>query len=243
MMVHSPRRCATSTGTRSDCGRRRQPQRPRATPMPQPRRCRVRGSARTQGLLRAAGRPRMPPWTPAASPKDGSPDALVAAMEAHGLSGTIVNLGGNVAVSGTKPSGDPWRVGIRDPRDPSQLIAPCPWLRGRLSRVASTSAVSPHPTAPSTTTSSIRARDAPSKPTWPASPSSARNPSTRRASLPPCSPSASNADSPSPVDTPKFCRPFSSPPTALSPTPAERAMKSLYRGEIVASSNRRRTLD
>ena len=44
-------------------------------------------------------------------------DALVAAMEAHGLSGTIVNLGGNVAVSGTKPTGDPWRVGIRDPRD------------------------------------------------------------------------------------------------------------------------------
>ena len=28
-------------------------------------------------------------------------DALVAAMEAHGLSGIIVNLGGNVAVSGT----------------------------------------------------------------------------------------------------------------------------------------------
>ena len=48
-------------------------------------------------------------------------DALVAAMEAHGLSGIIVNLGGNVAVSGTKPTGDPWRVGIRDPRDPSPV--------------------------------------------------------------------------------------------------------------------------
>ena len=156
-------------------------------------------------------------------------DALVAAMEAHGLSGTIVNLGGNVAVSGTKPTGDPWRVGIRDPRDPSQLIGAVPLVVGSAVTSGVYERCSPHPTAPSTTTSSIRARDAPSKPTWPASPSSARNPSTRRASLPPCSPSASNADSPSPVDTPKFCRPSSSPPTALSPTPAERAMKSLYR--------------
>lgn len=170
-------------------------------------------------------------------------DALVAAMEAHGLSGIIVNLGGNVAVSGTKPTGDPWRVGIRDPRDPSQLIGAVPLVAGS----AVTSGVYERcftaPDGTSTTISSIRARGAPSKPTWPASPSSARNPSTRRASLPPCSPSASNADSPSPVDTPKFCRPSSSPPTAPSPQPAERAMKSLYRGEIVASSNRRRTLD
>ena len=57
-------------------------------------------------------------------------DALVAAMEAHGLSGIIVNLGGNVAVSGTKPTGDPWRVGIRDPRDPSQLIGAVPLVAG-----------------------------------------------------------------------------------------------------------------
>ena len=57
-------------------------------------------------------------------------DALVAAMEAHGLSGTIVNLGGNVAVSGTKPTGDPWHVGIRDPRDPSQLIGAVPLVAG-----------------------------------------------------------------------------------------------------------------
>lgn len=57
-------------------------------------------------------------------------DALVAAMEAHGLSGIIVNLGGNVAVSGAKPTGEPWRVGIRDPRNPSQLIGAVPLVRG-----------------------------------------------------------------------------------------------------------------
>lgn len=57
-------------------------------------------------------------------------DALVAAMEAYGLEGIIVNLGGNVAVSGAKPSGEPWRVGIRDPRNPSQLIGAVPLARG-----------------------------------------------------------------------------------------------------------------
>lgn len=57
-------------------------------------------------------------------------DALVAAMEAHGLAGIIVNLGGNVAVSGTKPTGEPWRVGIRDPREPSQLIGAVPLAFG-----------------------------------------------------------------------------------------------------------------
>lgn len=50
-------------------------------------------------------------------------------------------------------------------------------------------------------------------------------------------------DSASPVDTPKFCRPFSSPRRHDHQRLAERAMVPLYRGEIVASSNRRRTLD
>ncbi|MEC4294949.1 FAD:protein FMN transferase [Adlercreutzia shanghongiae] len=57
-------------------------------------------------------------------------DALVAAMEARGLAGIIVNLGGNVAVSGAKPTGEPWRVGIRDPREPSQLIGAVPLAGG-----------------------------------------------------------------------------------------------------------------
>ena len=32
-----------------------------------------------------------------------------------GLSGYVVNLGGNVAVGGAKPDGSPWTVGLRDP--------------------------------------------------------------------------------------------------------------------------------
>ncbi|WP_296013482.1 FAD:protein FMN transferase [uncultured Adlercreutzia sp.] len=57
-------------------------------------------------------------------------DALLAAMEVRGLSGIIVNLGGNVAVSGTKPDGSPWRVGIRNPQVPEQLIGAVPLTRG-----------------------------------------------------------------------------------------------------------------
>lgn len=39
-----------------------------------------------------------------------------------GLSGSIVNLGGNVMVRGEKPTGEAWRVGIRDPKNPGNLL-------------------------------------------------------------------------------------------------------------------------
>lgn len=37
-----------------------------------------------------------------------------------GVTGGFVNLGGNVAVFGSKPNGDPWRIGVRDPREPNR---------------------------------------------------------------------------------------------------------------------------
>ncbi len=39
-----------------------------------------------------------------------------------GLGGSIVNLGGNVMVRGKKPTGEAWRVGIRDPKNPGSLL-------------------------------------------------------------------------------------------------------------------------
>jgi thiamine biosynthesis lipoprotein len=40
-----------------------------------------------------------------------------------GLSGAcLVNAGGDLVVRGLKPGGKPWRVGVQDPRDPSQLF-------------------------------------------------------------------------------------------------------------------------
>ncbi|MDE8702727.1 FAD:protein FMN transferase [Adlercreutzia equolifaciens] len=57
-------------------------------------------------------------------------DALMEDLQRHGLSGIIVNLGGNVLVSGTKPDGSPWRVGVRDPRNPAELLGAVPLARG-----------------------------------------------------------------------------------------------------------------
>jgi thiamine biosynthesis lipoprotein len=42
-------------------------------------------------------------------------DDLCALMAARGVSSAVVNLGGNVAVVGTKPDGSQWRVGVQDP--------------------------------------------------------------------------------------------------------------------------------
>ena len=45
-------------------------------------------------------------------------DELLQAWNPNVSSGMLANLGSNVAVRGSKPSGEPWRVGIRNPQDP-----------------------------------------------------------------------------------------------------------------------------
>lgn len=57
-------------------------------------------------------------------------DALIEALASFPLTGIIVNLGGNVAVRGAKPSGEPWGIGVRDPRNPEQLIGAVPLGEG-----------------------------------------------------------------------------------------------------------------
>lgn len=53
-------------------------------------------------------------------------DAFAATLRAHGCDRAFVNLGGNVLTVGTRPGGDPWRIGIRDPKAPESLIAVIP---------------------------------------------------------------------------------------------------------------------
>ncbi|WP_165056614.1 MULTISPECIES: FAD:protein FMN transferase [unclassified Adlercreutzia] len=57
-------------------------------------------------------------------------DELDELMGAHKLSGYIINLGGNVVVRGSKPGGAPWKIGVRDPRDPRRLVGAVPLASG-----------------------------------------------------------------------------------------------------------------
>ncbi|WP_232050867.1 FAD:protein FMN transferase [Arabiibacter massiliensis] len=49
-------------------------------------------------------------------------DRLTALMRAKGLESFIVNLGGNVMASGSKPDGSPWRIGLQDPREKGGIV-------------------------------------------------------------------------------------------------------------------------
>ena len=50
--------------------------------------------------------------------------------EYFGLCGMIVNLGGNIVVDGERPDDGPWRIGVKDPRNPSTNIATIPLHSG-----------------------------------------------------------------------------------------------------------------
>lgn len=49
-------------------------------------------------------------------------DKLTDLLIEHGLESFIVNLGGNVVAHGLKPSGEPWRIGIKDPREAGRTV-------------------------------------------------------------------------------------------------------------------------
>ena len=46
----------------------------------------------------------------------------LAGRELQNFEGFAVNAGGDILTAGTNASGEPWRIGIRDPRDPMKLI-------------------------------------------------------------------------------------------------------------------------
>jgi thiamine biosynthesis lipoprotein len=49
-------------------------------------------------------------------------DCAVAALRERGIDDGIVTVGGDLYALGRRPDGEPWRVGIRSPEDPSRLI-------------------------------------------------------------------------------------------------------------------------
>ncbi|MBS5450741.1 MAG: FAD:protein FMN transferase [Coriobacteriia bacterium] len=53
-------------------------------------------------------------------------DEMAALLREHGCDCAFVNLGGNVLTIGTRPDGAPWRIGVRDPKNPATLRAVLP---------------------------------------------------------------------------------------------------------------------
>ncbi|CQR71107.1 Thiamine biosynthesis lipoprotein ApbE precursor [Sporomusa ovata DSM 2662] len=44
-------------------------------------------------------------------------------LKAHGIKSALVNAGGDVRVIGKRPDGQPWRIGVQDPRDSEGIAA------------------------------------------------------------------------------------------------------------------------
>lgn len=64
--------------------------------------------------------------------KEYAADRAVALLQHAGLSHGLVNLGGDVRVLGAQQGGQPWRVGVRDPHRPGQLLLTLPLWHGAL---------------------------------------------------------------------------------------------------------------
>jgi thiamine biosynthesis lipoprotein len=55
--------------------------------------------------------------------KEYAADRAASILREHGIARALVNLGGDVRAVGGRTASAPWRVGIRDPRDPGRSIA------------------------------------------------------------------------------------------------------------------------
>jgi thiamine biosynthesis lipoprotein len=48
-------------------------------------------------------------------------DRAVQALREWGITNALVNVGGDLYAMGSSEDGDPWKVGVRSPRDPSEI--------------------------------------------------------------------------------------------------------------------------
>ncbi len=44
-------------------------------------------------------------------------------LKAAGINSALVNAGGDIKVIGRRPDGNPWRIGVQDPRNPDRIVA------------------------------------------------------------------------------------------------------------------------
>jgi len=64
--------------------------------------------------------------------KEYAADAASELLNEQGVRHGYVNLGGDLRIIGPKPSGEPWTIGIRDPRKPGSMIASIPVSSGAI---------------------------------------------------------------------------------------------------------------
>ena len=62
--------------------------------------------------------------------KEYAADRAAAVLMSYGLHHGFVNLGGDVVVTGPQANGEPWRLGIRHPRQANEVIAGLPISSG-----------------------------------------------------------------------------------------------------------------
>ena len=62
--------------------------------------------------------------------KEYAADRAAEALRLHGVRGGFVDLGGDIRIVGPRPGGEPWRVGVRDPRAPDRALAGIPVREG-----------------------------------------------------------------------------------------------------------------
>ena len=64
--------------------------------------------------------------------KEYAADRAAQMLKEKGIASGYVNLAGDMRFLGPKPSGEPWLIGIQDPRHPDQVIATLPMSHGGL---------------------------------------------------------------------------------------------------------------
>ncbi|NTU58870.1 MAG: FAD:protein FMN transferase [Chlorobiaceae bacterium] len=64
--------------------------------------------------------------------KEYAADRAAGVMHGKGIRYGYVNLAGDIRVVGAKPDGEPWAVGVREPRSPEKIFASFPLTSGAL---------------------------------------------------------------------------------------------------------------
>jgi thiamine biosynthesis lipoprotein len=64
--------------------------------------------------------------------KEYAADRAAQVLKEKGVTSGYVNLAGDMRFLGPKPNGEPWMIGIQDPRQPDQVMATLPMTQGGL---------------------------------------------------------------------------------------------------------------